>query len=118
MQDVVLVLAPFPNNPNPVDEFTSVLLHQKQHPSNIPYKFKDRRLLGTASADTQKDRGNGSRLYEVNLWLWCYGRSQPLAICIEEAEAVRRVQVREARSRAEETKKYSREAAAKERSAE
>ncbi len=32
-------------------------------------------LLGTASVDTQKDCDNSSRIYKVNLWLWCYGGS-------------------------------------------
>ena len=66
------------------------------------------------SADTQKDRCNSSRLHEVNLWLWRYGRSQPLTISIEGAEAVRQERVSEARSRAEETKKHRREVAARE----
>jgi hypothetical protein len=88
MQDVVVVLAPFP-----------YFIDGDTHPT-IPFKFKDSRLLGTASADTQKDRGNGSRIYEVNLWLWRYGRSQPRTMSIEEAEAVRRDRVSEARSRA------------------
>ena len=56
------------------------------HPT-IPYKFKNSRILGTSSADTQPDRGNGSRLYEVNLWLWRYGRGQPRTMSIAEAEA-------------------------------
>ena len=56
----------------------------------------------------------------MNLWLWLYGLSQPLTISIEEVdlEAVRRDRVSEARSRAEETKQHSREAAARERAAE
>ena len=85
------------------------------HPT-IPYKFKNSRILGTASADTQPDRGNGStgRLYEVNLWLWRYGRGQPRTMSIEEAEAARLDRVSEARKRAEETKKRRREAAARE----
>jgi hypothetical protein len=43
------------------------------HPT-IPYRFKDYRRIGHASADTQRDRGNGSRLYlrgehlDVALW--------------------------------------------------
>jgi hypothetical protein len=36
------------------------------HPT-IPYRFKDYRRIGHASADTQRDRGNSSRLYEVNI---------------------------------------------------
>ncbi len=85
------------------------------HPT-IPYKFKNSRILGNASADTQPepDRGNGSRLYEVNLWLWCYGREQPRTMSIDEAEAARQDRVSEARKRAGETKKCRREAAARE----
>ena len=85
------------------------------HPT-IPYKFKNSRLLGSASADAQPDRGNCSRLYEVNLWLWRYGRGQPRTMSIEEAEAeaARQDRVSEARIWAEETKKRRREAAARE----
>ena len=36
----------------------------------IPYSFKDDRRLGSASVDTQRNQGNGSRLYEVNIWMW------------------------------------------------
>jgi hypothetical protein len=83
----------------------------------IPYKFKNSRILGSASADTQPDRGNGSRLYEVNLWLWRYGRGQPRTMSIDEAEAARQDRISEARRRAEETKKRRREEAARERAA-
>ena len=34
--------------------------------SMIPHRFKDYLRLGDASADTQRDRGNGSRLYETS----------------------------------------------------
>ncbi len=27
-------------------------------------------------ADTQRDRGNGSRFYEMNIWMRCYGRGR------------------------------------------
>ncbi len=33
-----------------------------RHPT-IPHRFKDDRRLGYVSADTQRDLGNGSRLY-------------------------------------------------------
>ncbi len=36
------------------------------HPT-IQHRVKDDRRLGDTSADTQRDRGNGSRLYEVNI---------------------------------------------------
>ncbi len=40
------------------------------HPT-IPHSFRNDQRLGDASADTQRDRGNGSRLYysEVNIWM-------------------------------------------------
>jgi hypothetical protein len=71
--------------------------------STIPYKIKNSRILGTASADTHPDRRNGSRMYDVNLWLRRYGRGQPRTMSIEEAEAARQNRVREARKRAAET---------------
>ncbi len=40
-----------------------------RHPT-IPHRFKDDQRPGDASADTQQDSGNGSRLYEVNIWTW------------------------------------------------
>ncbi len=83
------------------------------HIPTIPYKFKNSRILGSASANTQPDRWNGSRLYEVNLWLWHYGRGQPRTMFIDEAEAARQDRISEARRRAEETKKRSREEAAR-----
>ena len=55
----------------------------------IPHRFKDDRRLGDASADTQRDRGNGSRLYEVNIWMWRYGRGRSCMVSIAEAERIR-----------------------------
>jgi hypothetical protein len=46
------------------------------HPT-IPHSFKDDQRFGSASADTQRDWGNDSRLYEVNIWTWRYGRGRP-----------------------------------------
>jgi hypothetical protein len=31
-------------------------------------------------------RSNGSRLHELNLWMWRYGRGQPCRVTVEEAE--------------------------------
>ncbi len=62
------------------------------HPT-IPYRFKGDRRIGHASADTQRDRGNSSRLYEVNIWMWRYGRGRGrpwmVSIMIAEAERIR-----------------------------
>jgi len=82
-----------------------------RHPT-IPYRFKDdHRRLGSASADTQRDRGNGSRLYEVNIWMWRYGRGRPRMVSIAEAERIRSERLRESRIRAAETRKRRSEAA-------
>ncbi len=59
------------------------------HPT-IPHRFKDDPRLGSASANTQRDRGNGSRLYEVKIWMWRYGRGHPRMVSIAEAERIRR----------------------------
>ena len=83
------------------------------HPT-IPYRFKDdkRPSLGHASADTQRDRGNGSRLYEVHIWMWCYGRGRARMVSIAEAERIRSERLSESRIRAAETRKRRSEAAA------
>ncbi len=44
------------------------------HPK-IPNRFKDDLHLGSASADTQQDRDNSSRLYEVRIGMWRYDRA-------------------------------------------
>jgi hypothetical protein len=54
-----------------------------------------------------------SRVYKVNLLLLLYGQSQSRTLSITEAEAVRLEPVCKAQAREEETKKHSREAAAK-----
>ena len=78
----------------------------------IPHRFKDDRRLGDASADTQRDRGNGSRLYEVNIWMWRYGRGRSRMVSIAEAERIRSKRLSESRLRAAETRKRRSEAAA------
>ena len=83
------------------------------HPTS-PNSFKDDGRLGSASADTQRDRGNGSRLYEVNIWMWRYGRGLSRMVSIAEAERIRAERLSESRTRAAETRKRRSEAAAAE----
>jgi hypothetical protein len=73
----------------------------------IPHRFKDDRRHGDASADTQGDRGNGSRLYQVNI---C-----PRMVSIAEAERIRSERLRESRLRAAETMQRGLQKAAAER---
>ena len=81
------------------------------HPT-IPHSFKDDPRLGSASADTPRDRGNCSRLYEVNIWMWLYGRGHPRMVSIAEAERIRRKRISKSRIKAGETRKRRSEAAA------
>ncbi len=73
-------------------------ISSNSHPT-IPHSFKDDWLFGSASADTQRDLGNCSRLYVVNIWMWCYCLGLPL---IAEAE---RMSISKSRIRAGETRK-------------
>ncbi len=67
--------------------------------------------VGSASADTQRDWGNCSRLYEVNIWTWRYGRGRSRMVSIAEAERIRSERVSESRTRAAETRKLRSEQA-------
>jgi hypothetical protein len=73
--------------------------------TTIPHSVKDNRRLGSASADTQWDRGNGSRLYEMNIWMWRYGRGRHRMVPTAEAERIRSKRIGESRIRAGETRK-------------
>ena len=45
-------------------------------------------------ADSRPDNGTGSRLYELNVWLWNYRRSLPWPISVEEPETDKILQKR------------------------
>ena len=75
------------------------------HP-NLPHSFCNR---AGATADSSMGRGNGSRLYELNLWMWCYGRGQPRKVTVAEAEQRLRERLTELRKRAIQTLKQRRE---------
>ncbi len=78
---------------------------------SVGIKTKDDQQIGHASADTQQDQGNSSRLYEVNIWMWRYSRA-PRMVSIAEEERIRAEQLSESRIRAAETRKRRSEAAA------
>ena len=83
------------------------------HPT-IPHGFarSGRAVLGSGAADTRPDSGNGSRLYELNLWMWRYGRGQARKVSVAKAMEARVKRLREARGRAGETVKRRRAASA------
>ncbi len=84
-QDCMVLLAPYPNNLNPVETF------------NIKTDF-----------DLQGRFGLAGGLYEVNIWMWHYGRGRPGIFSIAEAERIRRERISESRTRAAETRKRHR----------
>ena len=85
------------------------------HPT-IPHGFarSGRAVLGAGAADTRPDSGNGSRLYELNLWMWRYhdGRGQARKVSVAKAMEARVKRLRKARKRAGETVKRRRTASA------
>jgi hypothetical protein len=82
----------------------------------IPHGFarsgRATQTLGAGAANTRSDSGNGSRLYELNLWMWRYGRGQPLKVSVAKAMEARVKRLREALVRAGETVKRRRAASA------
>jgi hypothetical protein len=43
----------------------------------VPYTYSTKGLSGArTNTNLKHDKGNGSWLYEVNLWVWRYGKGQ------------------------------------------
>ena len=64
-----------------------------------------------AAADSRLDSGTGSRLFEVNIWMWRYGRAFPREVSVKDAEEMRRARVAESRRKGAATLKRRPEAA-------
>jgi hypothetical protein len=43
-----------------------------------------------AAADSRPDSGTGSRLFEINMWMWRYGRTFPRQISVDQAVELRK----------------------------
>ena len=56
-----------------------------------------------ASADSRPNSGTGSRLFEINMWMWRYGRTFPREISVDQDVELRKKRVQESRARAAET---------------
>ena len=78
--------------------------------NTIPHSFRSR-IPREAAADSRPDSGTGSRLFEVNIWMWKYGRTFPREFSVEDAVAMRKKRVQESRARAAATLQRRREAA-------
>ena len=77
----------------------------------FPHQFGRTGRCGHGAADTRHNAGNGSRLYELNVWMWRYGLGQARKVSVVEAMEARVKRLREARARAGETVKRRRLAA-------
>ena len=53
------------------------------HPT-LPHHFGNR---DGATAESSVGRGSGSRLCELKLWMWRYGRGQPSKVTLAEADS-------------------------------
>ena len=78
--------------------------------NTIPHKYRSR-IPREAAADSRPDSGTGSRLYEINIWMWRYGRTFPRAISVEQAVDLRKKRLQESRVRGAETLRRRHEAA-------
>ena len=80
--------------------------------NTIPHSFRSR-IPREAAADSRPDSGTGSRLFEVNIWMWKHasGRTFLREFSVEEAVAMRKRRVQESRERGAETLRRRNEAA-------
>ena len=78
--------------------------------NTIPHCFRGK-IPREAAADSRPDSGTGSRLFEINMWMWRYGRTFPRQISVDQAVELRKKRVQESRARGAETLRRRREAA-------
>ncbi len=80
--------------------------------NTIPHCFRGK-IPREAAADSRPDNGTGSRLFEINMWMWRYGRTFPRQISVDPSQAVefRKKRVQESRARGAETRRRRRDAA-------
>jgi hypothetical protein len=70
----------------------------------IPHNLRGK-IPTEAAADSRPDSGTGSRLFEINMWMWRYGRTAtfPRQFSVEQAVKMRKKRVQESRARGAET---------------
>ena len=68
----------------------------------IPHCFRGK-IPREAAVDSRPDSGTGSRLFEINMCMWRYGRTFPRRISVDQAVELRKKRVQESRARGAET---------------
>ncbi len=67
--------------------------HQQYHPTQVQST-----IPAQAVADSRPNSGTGSRLFEINIWMWCNRRIFPQDVTVADAVAMRKQQVEESRA--------------------
>ena len=75
----------------------------QKHPA-VPNRLR-KSESGGAIPDSKPDNGTGSRLYELNVWLWNHGRSLPWPISVAETDEIVQKRMSESRLKGAETKR-------------
>ncbi len=68
-------------------------------------------IPGEAAADSTPNSWTRSRLFEINMWMWRYGRTFPRRISVDQAVQLRKKRVQESRARGTETLRRRRDEA-------
>ena len=77
--------------------------------NTIPYsKRSEAACYEHGKHDSHNGAGNGSLIYEVNLWLWRFGRGKERTVTVAEAEKMRKERISAARLQAGETRRRKR----------
>ncbi len=74
------------------------------------HKYRTR-IPREVAADSRPDSGTGTRLFEVNVWMWRYGKTFPREITVEQAVELQKKREQESRARGAETVRCRKEAA-------
>ncbi len=77
--------------------------------NTIPHKYRGA-MPAEAAADSRPDGGAGNRLFEINIWMWRYGRSFPREIAVADSVELHKKRLIDSRTRAAATIKRRREA--------
>ena len=78
------------------------------HPT-IPRRFARSSRIRHGRADRNQGTGDGSRLYEVNMWMWKFGRGTVRSRSVAEAERIRAAYASATRSLQHATRKRNRD---------
>ena len=74
-----------------------------------PHGFEKSNQLHHGRTDSRPGSGDGSRLYEVNMWMWRFGRGMPRSMSVSDAERLRAEYKSNWRSMGEKSKKRIRD---------